>query len=152
MLVKEAPDGSIRLFAQRTSLSPICRLIWKHWSYKIFSGYILSRVCPDKVIHLSYLFCNMWAVCIQLTHLSFIYRWLLEWCTSSYFIVTRSKKMNQKPLFRVRTWHNRIGYMSCYIFRKHGSNPLHKNIERHTAHTVVSWPLRVKFAHHRCTD
>ena len=39
------PVGRVRLFADCTiSLSPLCRLIWRHWTTKCLSG-ICCRVC-----------------------------------------------------------------------------------------------------------
>ena len=40
------PENHIRLFAHYTiSLSSLCTLSWKHWTYKIIVMYILSSVC-----------------------------------------------------------------------------------------------------------
>ena len=65
----------IRLFVHCTiSLSLLCKLIWRHWTYKMLVRYILSSVSKIKhilsVIH--YTICG--AVCFQFTHFSF-YDW-----------------------------------------------------------------------------
>ena len=40
------PAGRVHLFAYYTiSLSPLCRLIWRHWTNKMFVRYMLPSVC-----------------------------------------------------------------------------------------------------------
>ena len=52
------PDGRIRLCADyTTSLSPLCKLIWRYWTCKVH-----FVECVSKIVNsLSYLSCNIWA-------------------------------------------------------------------------------------------
>ena len=59
-----------RLFVQYTiSLSSLCKLIWRHWTYKIPVRYIFVE-CVSKIKHIlsviHYIICG--AVCFQFTH------------------------------------------------------------------------------------
>ena len=61
----------IRLFVYNIiSLSSLCKLIWRHWTYKMPVRYI-CRVCEcDKAYALSYPLYIYGAVCFQFTHLA----------------------------------------------------------------------------------
>ena len=120
-----------RLFVQYIiSLSSLCKLIWRHWTYKMPVRYILSSESKIKhilsVIH--YTICG--AVCFQFTHFCYddweniyiyiyihIYMYIYIYI---YFVLLSSSNrefgsMNYYPLFRVRSWNNDVRCMSFYI-------------------------------------
>ena len=103
-----------RLFVQYTiSLSSLCKLIWRHWTYKVPVRYILSSVWVRLSIFspLSlYTICRV--VCFQFTHFS-----CDDWeniYTLSYYH-HQIGNMNYYPLFRVRSGNNGVRCMSFYI-------------------------------------
>ena len=66
------PVGRVRLFADyTTSLSSLCRLIWKHWTTKMLVRYMMPSVCLRlrQFSQLS-LYSLYGAVCLQLTQFS----------------------------------------------------------------------------------
>ena len=102
-----------RLFVQYTiSLSSLCKLIWRHWTYKMPVRCILSSVSKIKhilsVIH--YTICG--AVCFQVIHFPCDY-WKNIYTLSYYHHQIGS--MNYYPLFRVTSWNNGVRCMSFYI-------------------------------------
>ena len=102
-----------RLFVQYTiSLSLLCKLIWRHWTYKMPVRYILSSV--SKINHIlsviHYTICR--AVCFQFTHFC-CDDWENKY-TLSYFH-HQIWRMNYYPLFRVRSWNNGVRCMFFYI-------------------------------------
>ena len=103
-----------RLFVQYTiSLSSLCKLIWRHWTYKMPVRYGLSSVwarlsifSPLSIIQYVGLYV------FQFTHFS-----CDDWeniYTLSYFH-HQIGSMNYYPLFRVRSWNNGVRFMSFYI-------------------------------------
>ena len=103
-----------RLCVQYTiSLSSLCKLIGRYWTYKMPVRYILSSVSKIKhilsVIH--YTICG--AVCFQFTHFS-----CDDWeniYTLSYYHHHQIGSMYYHPLFTVRSWNNGVRCMSFYI-------------------------------------
>ena len=101
-----------RLFVQYIiSLSSLCKLIWRHWTYKMPVIYFVE--CVNKIKHIlsviQYTTCG--AVCFQFTHSS-----CDDWeniYTLSYY--HQIGNMNYYPLFRVRSWNNGVLCMSFYI-------------------------------------
>ena len=102
-----------RLFVQYTiSLSSLCKLIWRHWTYKMHVRYILSSVwlrlsifSPLSIIH--YLGLYVFSLPISDVMIEIIY-------TLSYYH-HQIGSMNYYPLFRVRSWNNGVRCMSFYI-------------------------------------
>ena len=106
----------IRLFLHYTiSLSSLCRLIWRHWTYKMPVRYI-CRVCEwDSAYFLSYPMYNIWG-CVFSVH-SFPLWWLRKY-NMSYNMSYHHRQigsMNHQPLFRVRSWNNGMCCMYLYI-------------------------------------
>ena len=67
-----------RLFGQYTiSLSSLCKLIWRHWNYKIIVRYILSSVWVRLSIFSPYPLYNMWGC--MFTVYPFLLWWLREY-------------------------------------------------------------------------
>ena len=100
--------------AHHLSIRSLCKLIWRHWTYKMPVKYILSSVSKieyiPSIIH--YTICG--AVCFQFTHYPCDYWdniYTLSYCHH------RIGSMNYYPLFRVRSWNNGVRCMSFYILR-----------------------------------
>ena len=96
------------------SLSSLCKLIWRYWTYKMPVRYILSSVWVSlsifsPVIH--YTICG--AVCFQFTHFS-CDDWENIYTLSYYYHQTGS--MNYYPLFRVRSCMSFYILLATYIW------------------------------------
>ena len=110
-------DGT-RLFVQYTiSLSSLCKLIWRHWAYKmpVKNIYFVESVSKIKHIHSVIHYTIRGAVCFQFTHFP-----CDDWeniYTLSYYH-HRIGSMNYNPLFRVRSLNNGVRCMSFYILIK----------------------------------
>ena len=96
----------IRLIVQYTiSLSSFCKLIWRHWTYKMPVRYIFFE-CVNKIKHIfsviHYTICG--AVCFQFAHFP-----CNDWENIYIYIYTLSYNYHQigsmyyYPLFRVRS-------------------------------------------------
>ena len=108
--------GRTRLFVQYTiSLSSLCQLIWRHWTYKMPVRYILSGVwvrlsifSPLSIIQ--YLGLCAFSLPIPLVMIERIYiLWLI-------YYHHQIGSMNFYPLFRVKSWNNGVRCMFFYIF------------------------------------
>ena len=71
----------IRLFVHHTiSLSSLCKLIWRHWTYKMPVRYFIE--CASKIMHIllviQYTICG--ALCVQFTHFP------CDDCENEYFV------------------------------------------------------------------
>ena len=106
---------STRLFVQYTiSLSSLCKLIWRHWTYKMLvRWYILSSVWvrlsiffPLSIIQYVRLF--FVSLPISLVMIEIINIYTLSYCH-------QIGSMNYYPLFRVRSWNIDVRCMSFYI-------------------------------------
>ena len=103
-----------RLFVQYTiSLSSLCKLIWRHWTYKMPLRYILSSVRLSIFSPLSII--QYVGLCLQFTHFS-CDDWENIYTLSYYHHQIGS--MNYYPLFRVRSWNNGVRCMCFYILIK----------------------------------
>ena len=103
-----------RLFVQYTiSLSSLCKLIWRHWPYKM-PVKIYFVECVSKIKHIlsviHYTICG--AVCFQFTHF-LCDDW--ENIYTLFYYHHQTGSMNYYPLFRVRSWNNGVRCMSFYI-------------------------------------
>ena len=102
-----------RVFVQYTiSLSSMCKLICRHWTYKMPVRYILSSVwvrlstfSPLSIIQ--YVGLYVFSLPISLVMIENIY-------TLSYYH-HQIWGMNYYPLFRVKSWNNGVRCMSFYI-------------------------------------
>ena len=106
-----------RLFVQYTILlASLCKLILRHWTYKMPVRYILSSVWArlsifSPLIH--YTICG--AVCFQFTHFS-----CDDWQNICIYIfcliiIIKWEVWTITPLVRVRSWNNVVSCMSFYI-------------------------------------
>ena len=104
-----------RLFVQYTiSLLSLCKLIWRHWTYKMPVRYILSSACVSKTKHIlsaiHYIICG--AVCFQFTHFC-CDDWENIYTLSYYHLQIGS--MNYYPLFRVIGHETMVSAVCLYI-------------------------------------
>ena len=102
----------ILLFVHYTiSLSSLCKLIWRHWTYKMPVGYILSSVWVRFSLfsRLSFIYRP---VCFQFTHFH-----CDDWDNTYTLCYYHHQiwSMNYYPLFRVRSWNFGMRCMSLYI-------------------------------------
>ena len=104
-----------RLFVQYTiSLSSLCKLSWRHWTYKMPVRYIcvwvrLSIFSKLSIMQsiINYVGLCVFSLPIPLVVIERIY-------TLSYYH-HQIGSMNYYPLFRVRSWSNGVRCMSFYI-------------------------------------
>ena len=103
----------IRLFVHNTiSLSSLCKLIWRHWTYKMPVRYILSSVWVrfsifSQLSILQYIGLCVFSLPISLVMIEIIY-------TLSYYH-HQIGSMNYYPLFRARSWNNGMHCMSIFL-------------------------------------
>ena len=103
-----------RLFVQYTiSLSTLCKLIWRHWTYKMPVRYILSSVWVRLSIlsalsAIQYVGLHVFSLPISVCD-----DWENIYTLSYYHHQIRS--MNYYPLFRIRSWNNDVRCRSFYI-------------------------------------
>ena len=103
----------IRLSVHNTiSLSSLCKLIWRHWTYKMPVRYILSSVWVRLSIFsqlsiLQYMGLCVFSLPISLVMIEMIY-------TLSYYH-HQIGSMNYYPLFRARSWNNGMRCMSIFL-------------------------------------
>ena len=105
--------GLLIVFVYYTiSLLSLCKLIWRHWSYKMPIKYILSRVWVwlstfSRLFIIQYMGLWVFRLPISLVMIERIYT------LSHYHHEIGS--MNYYPLFRVRSWNNGMRCMSLNI-------------------------------------
>ena len=103
----------VRLFVHyNISLSSLCKLIWRHWTYKMPVRYILSSVWVrlsifSQLSSIQYMGLCVFSLPISLVMIARIY-------TLSYYH-HQIGNMNYYPLFRVRSWNNGMRCLSLYI-------------------------------------
>ena len=108
-------EDRIRLFVHFTiSLSSSCKLIWRHWTFKMPARYSVFVECVSKIGHiLSVIHYKIrGAVCFQLTHFP-----CDDWdniYTLPYYH-HQIGSMTYYQLFRVRSWNNGMRCMSFCI-------------------------------------
>ena len=87
------------------SVLSLCRLIWRHWTYKMIVRYFIMSVCRRLINSLNYLVCNIYrAVRYELTH--FFFGHCENMCTLCY-CNHQTGIMNHQQLFGVnvmRQW------------------------------------------------
>ena len=80
----------IRLFVYNTiSLSSLCKLIWRHWTYKMPVRYIFSSVWVrlsifSQLFIIQYIWCCVYSVCQSPL-------WWLRWCILCLIIIIKSE-------------------------------------------------------------
>ena len=94
------------------SLSSLCKLIWRHWTYKMPVRYILSSVWVrlslfSQLSIIQYMGQCVFSLPIALVMIEMIY-------TLSYYH-HQIGSMNYYPLFRARSWNNSMSCMSIFV-------------------------------------
>ena len=115
---------SYSLFAHyTTSLSSLCRRIWRYCTSKLHVKYSFVEYVSKIKSVLSIIFLAIYgAVCIQLTH--FTYDDYENTCTSSNYH-HQIGSMTHLALFRVRSWNNGMHCMPFYILTEHSRLIMH---------------------------
>ena len=104
----------------RCLLSSLCKLIWRHWTYKMPVRYIFVE-CVSKISHILSVihYTIRGAVCFQFTNFP-----CDDWeniHTLSYYHHHQIGSMSYYPLFRVRSWNNGVRCMSfCILMVQNG--------------------------------
>ena len=122
------PHGCIRLFAHyTTSLSSLCRRIWRYCTSNMVVRYILSSVYLILSQFSQLSFMTYIGLCVFSLHLSF-YDNIENMSSQSYYHQIGS--MTHLPLFMVRSWNNGMSCMSFYILIDWGNGlvPSKRNI------------------------
>ena len=102
-----------RLFVHYTiSLSSLCKLIWRHWTYKMPVRYILSSVWVRLSIFSQLSIVHYMGLCVFSLPISLM---MTEKIYTLSYNHHQIGSMNYYPLFRVRSWNNGMRCMSLYI-------------------------------------
>ena len=94
------------------SLSSLCKLIWRHWSYKMPLRYILSSVWVRLSIFSQLFIMQYMGLCVFSLPISLV---MIERIYTLSYYHHQIGSMNYYPLFRVRSWNNVMRCMSPYI-------------------------------------
>ena len=126
-------------------LSSLCKLIWRHWTYKMPVKYGSSSVSVrlsifSQLFIIQYTGLCVFGLSISLVMIEIIYTFL------SYHH-HQIGRMNCYPLFRFRLWDNGVHCMSFYILMKHNDlivtrHQCMKEIERLYLTGVIAAKLR----------
>ena len=101
----------IPLFVQNTSsLSSLCKIIWRHWNYEMPVRYILSSVWVKLSVFSQLSIIQCMGLCV----FSFPISLVMKIYTLSYYHHPIGS-MNYYPLFRVMSWNNSLRCTSLYI-------------------------------------
>ena len=103
----------IRLFVHNILLSSLCKLLWRHGTYKMPVRYILSSVWVrlsilSQLSIIQYIWGCVLSLPISLMMFEIMY-------TLSYYH-HQIGSMNYYPLFRARSWNNGMRCMSLYSY------------------------------------
>ena len=103
----------VRVFADyTTSLSSLCRLIWRHWTNEMLVRYMLPSVCLRLRLFSQLSFIQYIGLCVFSLPNSPVM--IVRMCILSYYH-HQIGSMNHEPLFRVRSWNNGMRCMSYYV-------------------------------------
>ena len=103
----------VRLFVHYTiSLSSLCKLIWRHWTYKMPVRYILSSVWVKLSIFSQSSSVHYMGLCVFSLP---IFLMITEQIYTLSYYYHQIGSTNYHPLFRVRSWNNGMRCMSLYI-------------------------------------
>ena len=150
------PADRIRLFVHYTiSLSSLCKLICRHWTYEITARYI-CRVCEkDWTYSLNYPLFNIWGCMFSVCPIPSW--WLREYIALSYYH-HQIGSMDYYPLFRIMSWNNGMRCMSLYIlmmwyYIHHCSDWSRSQINtKHTPYVALTGKLWGFFFFRKLTD
>ena len=101
----------IRLFVHNTiSFSSLCKLIWRHWTYKMLVRYILPSVWVRLSIFSQLSIIQYMGLCVFSLPISPM---MIEMIYTLSYYHHQIGSMNYYPLFRARSWNN--GMRCMYI-------------------------------------
>ena len=104
----------IRLFVHKTiSLSSLCKLIWRQWTYKMPVRYILSSVWVRLSIFSQLSIIQYMGLCVCSLPISLTV--MIEMIYTLYYYHHQIGSMNYYPLFRARSWNNGMRCMSIFL-------------------------------------
>ena len=103
----------IRLFVQNTiSLSSLCKLIWRHWTYKMPVRYILLSVWVRLSIFSQLSIIQYMGLCVFSLPISLV---MIEMIYTLCYYHHQIGSMNYYPLFRARSWNNGMRCTSIFL-------------------------------------
>ena len=104
----------IRLFVHSTiSLSSLCKLIWRHWTYKMPVRYILSSVWVRLSIFSPLSIIQYMGLCVFSLPVSLV---MIEMIYTLSYYHHQIGSMNYYPLFRARwSWNNGMRCMPIFL-------------------------------------
>ena len=106
-------EDRIRLFVHYTmSLSSLCKLIWRHWTYKMPVRYLLSSVSKIRHIISVIHYTIRRAVCFQFTHFPMMTERIYILCL---IIIIKSEVWTITHCLGFGSWHNGVRCMSFCI-------------------------------------
>ena len=103
----------IRLFVHNTiSLSSLCKLIWRHWTYKMPVRYILSSVWVRLSIFSQLSIIQYMGLCVFSLPISLV---MIEMIYTLSYHHHQIGSMNYYTLIRARSWNNGMRCMSIFL-------------------------------------
>ena len=101
----------IRLFVHNTiSLSSLCKLIWRHWTYKMPVRYILSSVWVRLSIFSQLSIIQYMGLCVFSLPISLV---MIEMIYTLFYYHHQIGSMYYYPLLGARSWNNGMRCMRC---------------------------------------
>ena len=103
----------IRLFVHNTiSISSLCKLIWRHWTYKMPVRYILSSVWVRLSIFSQLSIIQYMGLCVFSLPISLL---MIEMIYTLSNVHNQIGTMNYYLLFRARSWNMKMVCAVCLI-------------------------------------
>ena len=103
----------IRLFVHNTiSLSSLCKLIWRHWTYKMPVRYVFSSVWVTLSIFSQLSIIQYMGLCVFSLPISLV---IIEMIYTLSYYHHHIGSMNYYPLFMARSWNNGMRCMSIFL-------------------------------------
>ena len=101
------------LFVHNTiSLSSLCKLIWRHWTYKMPVRYILSSVWVRLSIFSQLSIIQYMGLCVFSLPISLV---MIEMIYTLSYYHHQIGSMNYYPLFGPRSWNNGMRCMAIFL-------------------------------------
>ena len=97
------------------SLSSLCKLIWRHWTYKLPVRYILLSVWARLSMFSQLFIIQYMGLCVFSLPISLV---MIERIYKLSYSHHRIGSVNYYPLLRVRSWNNGMRCMSLYSYSK----------------------------------
>ena len=107
----------VYLFVHYTvSLSSLCKLIWRHCTYKMPVRYILSSICVRLSIFSQLSIIQYMGLCLFSLLISLV---IFERIYTLSYCHRQNGSMNYYPLFKVRSWNNGMRCLSLNILKQY---------------------------------